>query len=98
MKITQIINIYLNSYINNAQTTSTNELHLLLIENKEIRIANKLFTINAWIEAIEDVGDLFIIQADHKILLGKKVYSKAMIINEQRTTISQEQLWDLGLG
>lgn len=89
---------FLNDYINSLMAIDEENLPQYLLKDADKSFDGKKLVANSWMEELPE-GKLLAVQLEKNAFCGKKVYSRGIRISGgDRVVVSQEEMWELGLG
>ena len=89
---------YIDEKLKIATSKEWDELDALCNKDEKVKIGTQMFNENCWTESLAE-GDIFIIELSKKKILWKTVYSKGLMYKDKKKeVVSQEKMWELGLG
>lgn len=98
MKLCDIeANLFINQYIANLSLIPYRELEKFLLKNEKKLFQGKEFSINSWIDSVTD-EDLLVVEAERVAFFHSVVLCRGMLLNNERSILGQEEMWNLGFG
>ncbi len=89
---------YIDQRLECASQSSLNELSSLCVNDKEVKIDERICRENSWIEPLSE-SVIFVMEISFKKYLFDVVFTKGVIFKGgDKVLLSQEEMWDLGFG
>ncbi len=90
---------FINQYIDGLISVPKNQLSKYFFKNEIKTFGGKEFVVNSWLEDVSPLGSIFVVEAETSLFLRSVVVCCGMLAaDSKRKVLSQEEMWELGLG
>lgn len=91
--------IFINHYIDELISIPKDQLSKYFFKNEIKSFGGREFMVNSWLENVYPLGSIFVVEAETSFFLYSIVVCRGMLADDcERRVLSQEELWELGLG